>query len=116
MLVNLALMPVIAVCVGMVGSCMFSCCDSSCLCSGGCGTIGCLPPVEVMVLFFPAIYGGVGGFIISGGVGCFIFSGGIGSSGFLSVCRFSRDGSGCSLRGKHVAVLSVVSVLAIYLQ
>ena len=65
-------------------------------------------------IFISAINGGVGGFIISGGVGCFIFSGGIGSSGFFSVCRFSRDGSGCSLRGKHVAVLSVVSVLAIY--
>ena len=52
MLVNLALMPMIAVCGGMVGSCMFSCCDSSRCCSGGCGTIGCLPPVEVMVLFF----------------------------------------------------------------
>ena len=31
---------------------MFSCCDSSSCCSGGCGPIECLLPVEVMVCFF----------------------------------------------------------------
>ena len=45
---------------------------------------------------------------INGGVGCFVVSGDIGSSGFFSVCSFTRDGSGCSLWGKVVAVLSVV--------
>ena len=51
---------------------------------------------------------------INGGVGCFIVSGGIGSSGFFSVCSVTRDGSGCSLWGNVVAVLSVVSVLALF--
>ena len=41
-------------------------------------------------------------------------SGNIGSSGFFSVCSFTKDGSECSLWGKVVAVLSVVSMLAIF--
>ena len=51
---------------------------------------------------------------INGGVGCFVLNGDIGSSGFFSVCSFTRDGSGCSLWGKVVAVLLVVTVLAIF--